>query len=203
MVRVIIAVVTAAAVQFAWGFAFYGPLSALNHMTTPTPDESALTASLRSTLPESGTYIAPMCPGFNASEEELQRHEQRAAQGPFVQIHYLKEGFTMAEMPLAMGLGFGHTLLTVFLAALLLRMVLPSLVCYSQRLLFVFGLGVFSAVAIRVSDGIWFHHSWTYVAGEMLFALVAWAVSGAVLAALIRPTQAVAASRTHTPAIAA
>src|SRR5262249_43129413 len=110
MVRVIVAVVLAAVLQFAWGFLFYGYFSGIHYMTSRAPDEAALTEALKSTLTESGTYIAPMCPGVNATEEATQAHEQRAAQGPSVQIHYRKEGFSMSQMPVVMGMGFGHML---------------------------------------------------------------------------------------------
>src|SRR4051794_28163972 len=69
MLRVIVAVVLAAVVQFTWGFVFYGTLSGLNHMTTRAPDESAVTEALRSALPESGTYFIPACPGRKATPE--------------------------------------------------------------------------------------------------------------------------------------
>jgi hypothetical protein len=187
MVRVIIAVVLAAVVQFAWGFAFYGPLSALDHVTKRAPNETDVTRALKSTLPESGTYVFPMCPGASATEEVARAHAERAAEGPIVQIHYRKEGFSMAQMPVLMGMGFGHVVLTVLLAALLLRMALPALPAYGARVVFVFGLGVFAAVAVRLGDGVWFHHHWAYVLGQMVFCLVAWLLAGTVLGAIIRP----------------
>ena len=72
MVRVIIAVVLTACVQFAWGFTFHGPMRSLDHMTNRVPDDAALSAALASSLPESGTYFAPMCPGSNVPEEQRQ-----------------------------------------------------------------------------------------------------------------------------------
>ena len=199
MVRVIVAVVLAAVVQFAWGFAFYGQLSSMDHMTTRAPDESAVAQALAGTLPETGTYFLPLCPGPNATEAETKAHADRAEAGPLVQIHYRKEGFSMAQMPVMMGMGFGHTMLTVVLAALLLRSVLPSLPTYLGRVAFVFGLGVFAAVALRMGDMIWFHHHWTYVAGQMVFCVVGWLLAGAVMGAIIRPTyQAGQASKPYT-----
>jgi hypothetical protein len=189
MVRVILAVVLAACVQFAWGFAFYGPLAALDYTTTRAPDEPALAEALRSALPDSGTYFVPMCPGCHASEEKARDFEKRHAEGPIVQIHYRKDGLSMAQMPVVMGTGFGHTLLTALLAAFLLRMALPGLSCYFSRVVFVLGLGVFAAVATRLGDMIWLHHAWPFPLGQMVFLTTAWLFAGAVMGAIIRPTE--------------
>jgi len=199
MGRVIVAVVLAAVVQFAWGFAFYGYLSGMHHMTTPTPNETAVAEALKGVLPETGTYMLPMCPGMNATEEEAKAHEKRAAAGPIVQIHYRKEGFSVASMPLVMGMGFGHTVLTVLLAAFLLRMALPGLQGYLARVGFVFGLGVFAAAATRLGDMIWFPYHWAFPTGQIVFCVVAWLLAGVVMAAIIRPAyqHAMAASTHH------
>jgi hypothetical protein len=187
MVRVIVAVVLASIVHFAWGFAYHGPLSAMKHMTTPTPDETAVAGSLSSTLHETGTYVVPMCPGCSATDLERKAHEERAAAGPIAVVHYRKEGFTMAEMPVMMGTGFAHLVLTGLLAAVLLRLALPGLSSYLARVGFVFGLGLFAAVGTRLGDMIWLHHHWTFAVGQFLFAGSAWLLSGIVMAAIIRP----------------
>jgi hypothetical protein len=203
MVRVIVAVVLAACVQFAWGFVFYGSLSSLDYMTTRAPDESAVTEALKSTLPESGTYIVPMCPGMNASDEAAKAHEKRAAEGPTMTVHYRKDGFSMAQMPVVMGAGFVHMLLTGLLAAFLLRLALPGLGCYSGRVLFVFGLGVFAALATRLGDIIWFRLPWAYPLGQTVYCVVAWLLAGVVMGAIIRPGQQQTVAKPHRDSIAA
>jgi len=204
MVRVIVAVVLAACVQFAWGFAFHGPLAGFEHMTNRAPDESAVSEALLSALPESGTYVVPMCPGWNATEEAARAHEQRAAAGPIVQIHYRKEGFSMAQMPVLMGMGFGHTALTVLLAALLLRMALPSLPAYGARVVFVFGLGLFAMAATRLGDSIWLNHHWAFTLGQTVFGVTNWLLAGLVMGAVIRPAaQGATVAKPQHPSIAA
>jgi hypothetical protein len=200
MVRVIVAVVLAAVVQFAWGFVFYGSLGSLTYTTAHAPDEMAVTEALKSVLPESGTYIVPMCPGGCANEEAAQTFHKRAAAGPIAQVHYQKDGISMAQMPLVMGAGFGHMVLTCLLAAFLLRLALPGLRTYLTRLLFVFGIGVFAAT-IQLSDVIWFHHDWTFSLGQMGYCVMAWLLAGVVLGAIIRPTaqQAQATTSKHPP----
>jgi hypothetical protein len=189
MVRVIVAVALAAAVQFAWGFAFFGFLGGFDYMTSRAADETAVAAALQKDLPESGTYFLPMCPGMSASEEETKAFEKRHASGPIVQIHYRKEGMSLAQMPLMMGMGFGHTLLTALLAAFLLRMALPGLPCYRNRVGFVLGLGVFAAVATRLSDAIWLYQPWAFPLGQMVFCVTAWLLAGAIMGAIIRPSR--------------
>jgi hypothetical protein len=203
MLRVIIAVALAAVVQFAWGFAFHGPLGGLHATTSRAPDEAAVTQALGDTLPESGTYLLPLCPGCHASEEATKAFHARVAAGPLVQIHYQKAGFSMAQMPVLMGMGFGHVVLTTLLAAFLLRMALPALTGYFSRVLFVFGLGVFAAVGMRLGDAIWFHHHWMFPLGQVAFAAVAWLLAGLVMGAIIRPTDQHARATKPSPSVAA
>lgn len=204
MLRVIVAVVLAAVVQFAWGFAYYGPLRSLDHVTSRAPDDTAVTEGLKGVLPESGTYIIPMCPGSNASEEVNAAFEKRHTEGPLVQIHYRKAGFALADMPVLMGTGFGHTVVTCLLVAFLLRMVSGSLETYGARVLFVFGLGVFAALTTRISDAIWFHHHWAFILGQVVYSVVAWLFAGVVMGALIRSAdQQALATKPHHPSMAA
>jgi hypothetical protein len=199
MLRVIVAVVLASVVQFSWGFAFYGALGGLEYTTSRATDEAAVTEAIQSALPESGTYFVPACPGMNASEEATQAFEKRAA---LMQIQYTKDGFSKAQMPFVMGAGFGYTVLITFLAAWLLRAALPGLPTYFGRVGFVFGVGLFAAVA-RLSDVIWFHHHWLFEVGQILFIAVAWLLAGVVLGAIIRPAKQNALAATTHPSLAA
>jgi hypothetical protein len=187
MVRVIAAAVLAAAAQFVWGFVFFGFLSGMEFMTSRAPNETAVTEALKSTLPESGTYLIPSCPGHSATEEARMAFANRHAEGPLVQIHYRKDGMSMAQLPVVMGAGFVQTTLTALLAALLLRTALPGLAAYRNRVGFVFVLGVFAATATRLSDLIWLHQPWAFPLGQMVFCATAWLLAGVILAAIIRP----------------
>jgi hypothetical protein len=202
MFRVIIAVVLTAVVQFAWGFGFYGYFAAMDRMTTKVPDTAAVGQALRGVLPESGTYILPMCPGHDAGDEAMKAFEKAHTDGPLVQIHYRKDGIALSQMPVVMGMGFGHMLLTVLLAAFLLRMALPGLPGYLSRMLFVFGLGVFAALYVRGGDLIWFHHHWQFELGQIVFCVGSWLLGGLVMAALIRPAKA-QGTATQQPSLAA
>ncbi|MGL4552214.1 MAG: hypothetical protein ACRC33_13625, partial [Gemmataceae bacterium] len=145
MVRMIVAVALTAVVQFAWGFTYFGVLGSMERMTARAPDEAAVTAALAKVLPADGTYILPGCPGSNAAEADMKAFEARAAAGPLLQIHFRKEGFQMAQMPAVMGTGFGLTVLTAILAAVMLRAALPGLPTYAGRVAFVTGIGVIAA----------------------------------------------------------
>lgn len=204
MLRVIVAVVLTAVVQFAWGFTFFGLLNGFHHTTSAAPDEAAVAKALGDALPETGTYFLPRCPGHHASEEATKAFMDRHEQGPIIQIHYRKEGLSMAQMPTVMGIGFGHTVLNAVLAAVLLCAALPSLTTYFARVGFVFGLGVLAASATRLSDLVWMHHPLTFTLGQAVFCVVAWLLGGAVMGAIIRPAarQTVAAT-SHHPSIAA
>jgi hypothetical protein len=190
MARVIVAVVLTAVVQFVWGFTYFGVLNGMDRMTSRAPEEAALAETLAKALPSSGTYILPTCPGMSASPEVQKAHEARVAAGPIVSIHIRKEGFDLAQVPAFMGMGFGLTLLTAAVAALLLQAALPGLRTYAARLGFVTGLGVLATLTTRLSDGLWLHYPAAFVIGQSLFGVTVWLLGGAVMAAIIRPSAA-------------
>jgi hypothetical protein len=200
MVRVIVAVVLTAVVQFFWGFAYFGVFNGMGMMTAHTPDEAAVADALAKALPKSGTYMLPNCPGAAASDADRKAHMERAKAGPIVVVHVNKAGFDMeTQMGQVMGMGFGLTLVTAALAAFLLKAALPGLPTFLARFGFVAGLGLLIALATRMSDGIWFHHDAGFVLGQSIFSVTVWAVGGAVMAAIVRPAQQGAASAQPAP----
>lgn len=188
MIRVTLGVVLAAVVQFCYGFAFFGMSGAMDLMTARAPDDQAVMTALAQTLPASGTYFVPGCPGKAASEDEQKAAEARMAAGPNVQTHFTKAGFTMAEMPAVMGKGLGLTVIAAAVAAALLAA--AGLKTYGARVAFVTGLGVMAMLCSRMSDFVWFGHDWKFVAGQVFFGVTAWLLSGVVLAAFVRPVGA-------------
>jgi rod shape-determining protein MreC len=67
--------------------------------------------------------------------------------------------------------GFAHFLLSAIVAAWLLRLALPLLRSYGQRVVFIAGLGVFAAIALQPSGPIWMFHPWDRVLSDMAYTI--------------------------------
>jgi hypothetical protein len=204
MVRLCVAVVLAAVVQFAWGFAFWAKLPLSKEMVKKVPDAERVASVLKEAIPESGMYFYPAgdCPMCSDDKEAVEKFMAAHRAGPLVQVVYQKEGADPMN-PAWMGVGFVHLAAGSLVAALLLLLALPALQTYLCRVLFVFGLGVFAVVAIDFANPVWWHHPWGYTLGKSLFDATGWLLAGIVLGAILRPAKVQTAAGASRPAQAA
>ena len=203
MVRLLVAVVLAAVVHFAWGFAFWTKVPLSKEMVQKLPDGDRVARVLEETVPETGVYFYPAgdCPMCSEDKEAVAKFMAACRRGPLVQVTYRKEGVEPMSAA-GMGAGFGQLAAGSLLAGLLL-LAGPALETYLSRVLFVFGLGVFAVVAIHFANPVWFHHPWKFTLYQSLFDVVGWLLAGAVLAAIIRPAAPQAVAGAARPARAA
>jgi len=159
-IRVILASVISAVVLFFWGFAFW---SFLAMMVSPWKPIAAggdpdVIATLKQAFPESGVYMYPWVDTSAGDQpESAEEFTQQHAAGPIVQVFYHASGISTSEMGKTMGFGFAHMLACAVLCCVLLALAEP-LCCYSARVCFVFGLGVFSTLWIEGANVIWWHY---------------------------------------------
>jgi hypothetical protein len=106
--------------------------------------------------------------------------------GPLVEVIYQKDGVDMNSL-LVYAMGFGHFLVTSFLAAVVLLLAAPGLRAYPARVFFVFLVGVFASVAVHLSYPIWFHHPWPVHLVQAGYTASSWLLAGVVLGLVIRP----------------
>jgi hypothetical protein len=186
--RVVVGSVASAIVLMAWGFMFWVVLSAPGGMARAVPDETALMDELRVRLPESDTYFFPLPPEAEPGRDEapaLEAFRQRKTAGPVGIIHFRRTGYDPLS-PINYARDFLHLLLSSLLAALLLAAALPVLESYASRAAFVFGLGVFATVAVRLSDPVWWHLPWAHFLYGALYDVAAWLIAGLVLAGIVK-----------------
>ena len=74
---------------------------------------------------------------------------------------------------------------------LLLLVALPALESYARRVAFVCGLGVFAAVAVRLSEPILWHLPWGHFLHGATYDAASWLVAGLVLGAIVKPPRGV------------
>jgi hypothetical protein len=203
MVRLLVAVVLAAVVHFAWGFAFWAKSPLSKEMVQKLPKGDRVAGVLEESIPETGVYFYPAgdCPMTSDDQAAIDKFMAAHRRGPLVQVIYHKEGVEPMSVA-GMGLGFVHLAAGSLLAGLLLLLALPALDTYLRRVLFVFGLGVFAVVALHFANPVWFHHPWKFTLLQSFFDVVGWLLAGIVLAAIIRPAGRAVAGSTR-PAQAA
>jgi hypothetical protein len=191
MVRVIVASLLAAVVLFVWGAVWWMALPFADWAMRPVPNEEAVIAALKTSLPESGTYFSPYR-DQNATPEQDAALMERHRQGPLAQVIYLKDGMD-PKAPAAFAVGFVQILLSTLVAGVLLRLAAPALRSYLERAGFVVLLALFAVVALNLADIIWFHYPWAYPVMRSGFVLSGWVLAALVLGAVVRPARVVSA----------
>ncbi len=172
----------AAVVLFAWGFVFWGLIP------TPGmhihPDQEALQQYLSESIPETGAYYVPYPAGADDAEA-VARHEA----GPLAFLFIRMQGESMMPPSMMVG-GFIHMLITALLIGMLLRMLLPSLPTWRNRVLFVVLAGVAVAFWSDLAWPIWWRTPWTFFVWMAAYDIIGWTLAGAVLARFVRPARA-------------
>jgi hypothetical protein len=145
-----------------------------------TADDDTAGLALAKIFPETGTYLIP---GAQLDQKKMAELYKR---GPSVQVQFVKEGHAGME-PATFIKGYGHYFVVSLLLAILLVMAGPALKGYSGRVKFTTLVGVAGSALIDYSDPIWWHHPWAWHLVCSLYAVLAFIVSGLVLAAFVKP----------------
>ena len=135
--------VVAAVVMFALGFVFFGLLFPIALSPLGTDAAAAAQAALASNLPGSGSYMVPM-------------DEAAFMAGPAALVNFIAAG-DVPSMPVAMGLGFLHFLVSAFLLGMVLRAVGGD---FAHQAKVVLLLGLTASVFMHLGDGIWYGYGW-------------------------------------------
>lgn len=181
MKRWLLSGVIGAVLVMIWGFLFWATPLSMGSMKTGA-DEEILRPALLQSLPEDGVYFVP---GFDESHEE-EAFAAAHREGPLATVFFVREG-SEPMRPAVFVMGFVHTLVSVLLLGLLLRLAAPALPGYGARVGFVFLAALTAAVWANLGKPIWYSHPWTFYAYSLVYDVVAWLLAGLVLARFIRP----------------
>ena len=187
--RVLLAAVLAAVLMFLWGFAFWGMgIPVAMGMMDPLPgnDDGSAGVKLQELVGAGGetrVYVYPWPPN---SEEAAETFNQLHRAGPIVQLFYRKEG-SEPMSPTIFALGWLHYFALALLAGILLKIALPALPTFGQRVCVVSIVGLIGAIWSTIAGAIWFSHPWRYAIGDAAYGIVAGLLMAVVLAAIIKP----------------
>jgi hypothetical protein len=174
-------------VMFAFGAAYWmNPLP--KKAFASAKDDVALQQTFREGLGESGTYVIP-----NMNQEPaafMEKHKQ----GPNVIIHYHAGGMGPESMGPMMIKGLIFQVLSAFVLALLMKMVVAQLPTYGSRVKFATIVGVVAVVFIDGGNMNWWFHSVPFTILTGAFHILSFTLAGLVIAKFIRPEEAPAAT---------
>ena len=188
--RTVAGAVICAAALMIWGFLFWVVLIPPGTTLKRLPGEVGLVRELAEAVPESGSYYFPLPPLKDGTEQGpgvMESFRERHVSGPIGLLHYSRKGSDPFSMVTYL-LGFAHFFLSALLAAILLMLALPALETFVGRAAFVFGLGLFATVAMRLGDPIWWKLPWEFHLTSALYHLISWLIAGLVLAAVVKPS---------------
>jgi hypothetical protein len=148
-----------------------------------TADDDAAGLALAKIFPETGTYLVP---GPKLDEKKMAELYKR---GPSAQVQFVKEGHEGME-PTTLIKGYVHYFVVSLLLAILLVKAEPAFKSYSGRVKFSALVGIVGSALIDYSDPIWWHHPWAWHVVCSVYAVLAFLISGLVLAAFVKPAAA-------------
>jgi len=184
-VRVVIAAVLSAIVMFMWGFLYWGVLNVTAKIMEPLPREADVLAPLRAAQTPGGMYVYPG-PAESGSDDAAQEEwARKVKEGPIVHMSFREQGVDpMAPAMFAKGLA--HSFFIALLMGALLAIASPALHGYTRRVGFLVLVSVIAASGTNIAAVIWWFHSLTYCAGQMVYEIVGGLLIALVIAAIVR-----------------
>lgn len=181
--RIILAGIVGGIVLFCWG--------AFSHMVLPIgeigvkslPNDAAVTAAMKSNIPEAGLYFYPgMEGGHSASSEAYAAFEAKYKSGPHGILVYHPSGETPMT-PMMMVTELVSNILACIAAAFVIGMTVSSFV---GRVIAAGMFGVVSWLSVDASYWNWYGFPTDYFLAQIGDQVVGWLLAGVAIAALVR-----------------
>lgn len=171
--------ILAAVVMFALGFVFFGLLGGIVWDPIAADTAASVQSALGSTLPASGTYMVPP-------------EDAAFMLGPSAVVAFVAAG-GLPTMPMAMGMGFVHFLLSALLIAYGLKAVGGD---FARQAAVVVWFGLAASAFMHLGDPIWYGFSWRPALFEFVADAVMFIAGGLVLARWFTSERAAAPAAT-------
>lgn len=192
MRKLLLAAVLGGLTLFVWGTISWVVLPWHNATLHPIPNEQAVVDGMKSTLPKTGVYLFPAMPLDN-TDAAMKAYEEKMKAGPRGMIMYTAEGSDLMP-PSTFIYGFIFFFLSALLAAVLLSLAGSRLRTYTTRVFFVTILGIVMALDVHLGGWNWMGIPPDYTVVMALDSVLAWFLTGLVLAAVIKPKAEAAAA---------
>lgn len=191
--RLILATIVGAVISFAWGFVSWVVLPWHTMTFNALPNEAAVSEALAEGATADGIYLIPwMDHDADWDGPEGQAWQEKHRSGPVAFISVNPDGGEPMD-PAVLGMGFLLDILAAAIAVMLLRAALPVLPAYSQRVMFLVGLGGVAAMIFVIEWNYWGFEA-TYTLVNVVDTLVDALLVGLAVAAIVKPDGAAAAA---------
>ena len=181
MKKFLLAPALAALATFVWGFLYWGAPHLLPYKALGKVDDPSATAlAIGKMFPASGAYLLPSPTDGEDKMNEL------AARGPSVEVHILKEPFTMADMGKCMAMGFLHMFVLSLIVSSMLCGLTKAFEFWTCRVKFCALLGLLVGTG-ELGNVIWWHHSIAWTLAQSIYDFATFTIIGLVLAKFVTP----------------
>jgi len=191
MNKTLLAGVLGGAVAFVWSaIAHMNPVTGHLGLSVLSEKEDAVIAALKSNVPQPGMYFFPgMDMTKEMSKEEQDAWAAKYKAGPTGLLLYHPGGeYPMSVKQLV--IEFFSTVLCGLIAAHLLAATVGSFACRAGKAAL---LGVFTWLAISVSQWNWYGFPFNLIALDAIDQVIGWLLAGFVIAKLVKPPAATGA----------
>ena len=184
MSRTILAGFLGAIVLMIWGFLSWDVLPFHRSTMHALGNEDAVVAALKAGNAANGTY---MIPAMGTDEASKKAAMEKMKAGPTAWVHYHSDGYDQMDV-MYLVKGFFICMVSSMLAASLLSKLSWSLASkFGARVGFVMVLGVFLAVAGRISDWNFMGYPADFTLALVADDIIGWTLAGLVIAWRIKP----------------
>ena len=189
MKKILLAGILGGIVAFIW--------SAIVHMNPVTghlglsimneKEESAVMTAAKAGLSQPGLYFFPGCDMSKAmTKEQEAAWIAKCKVGPVGFLLYDPNGHDPMDMTQQLVVEFLTTVLCGLIAASILSATVGSLRC---RATMVAMMGLFTWLAISVSQWTWYHFPFSFIALDAIDQVIGWLLAGFLMAKMIKPAQ--------------
>jgi len=178
-----------AALMFAWGFVYWGPvINATYRLTERLPAETELDvlAPLRAAKTPDGMYLYPPPLADMGDKAAEDAWKKKIKEGPRIHMAYRKSGVSPTE-PRMFAQGLAHDFVIALLTGGLLAMVVHTLPSYASRVGLLSLVTIIAALWTNVGNLIWWFHTPAYVGGQIVYTVVSGMLMALVTAGIVRP----------------
>jgi hypothetical protein len=188
MKKHVLAPALAALAVFFFGYIYWGlPPHVAYKGLDSVNDVSATALALGKMFPATGTYMLP------SPLDGADKMNELAARGPSVEVHILKEPFTMADMVKCMMLGLLHMFVVSLLLSLILCGLEKAFVSWTCRVKFCAAIGLLVATC-DLGYVMWWHHALVWTLAQSVYDFLVFVIIGLVLAKFVTPKAAAPAA---------
>ncbi len=180
--RLLVAAILAGIVMFIWGALSHMVFGIADAGVRPMPNETAVSAAMKTNLSESGFYVMPGVDMKTATEAEQAAWDSKYKEGPTAIVIYNSTGDDAFSVK-----RFGVELGSNIAAALVVGMILSlAVVGFSRGVTIATLVGLAGWLSINVSYWNWYRFPTNFVTAELIDQIVGWLLAGFVLGYILK-----------------